>query len=89
MNSINDLWSTVLDMISSKYTSTSIATWFSDCKPVAIKESTFIIYTPTDFKRKIINNRFGTALEEVLTDLFSSPFTVQILCGDDGRVYIR
>ena len=83
MNSISDLWSTVLDMISSKYTSTSIATWFSDCKPVAIKESTFIIYTPTDFKRKIINNRFGTALEEVLTDLFSSPFTVQILCGDE------
>jgi chromosomal replication initiator protein len=70
-------------MISSKYTSTSIATWFSDCKPVAIKESTFIIYTPTDFKRKIITNRFGTALEEVLTDLFSSPFTVQILCGDE------
>lgn len=83
MNSINDLWSTVLDMISSKYTSTSIATWFSDCKPVAIKESTFIIYTPTDFKRKIITNRFGTALEEVLTDLFSSPFSVQILCGDE------
>ena len=83
MNSINDLWSTVLDMISSKYTSTSIATWFSDCKPVAIKESTFIIYTPTDFKRKIITNRFGAALEEVLTDLFSSPFTVQILCGDE------
>jgi len=83
MNSINDLWSTVLDMISSKYTSTSIATWFSDCKPVAIKESTFIIYTPTDFKRKIITNRFGTALEEVLSDLFSSPFTVQILCGDE------
>ena len=83
MNSINDLWSTVLDMISSKYTSTSIATWFSDCKPVAIKESTFIIYTPADFKRKIITNRFGAALEEVLTDLFSSPFTVQILCGDE------
>ena len=83
MNSINDLWSTVLDMISSKYTSTSIATWFSDCKPVAIKESTFIIYTPTYVKRNIINNRFGTALEEVLTDLFSSPFTVQILCGDE------
>ena len=83
MNSINDLWSPVLDMISSKYTSTSIATWFSDCKPVAIKESTFIIYTPTDFKRKIITNRFGAALEEVLTDLFSSPFTVQILCGDE------
>ena len=83
MNSINDLWSTVLDMISSKYTSTSIATWFSDCKPVAIKESTFIIYTPTDFKRKIITNRFGAALEEVLTDLFSSPFTVQILGGDE------
>lgn len=83
MNSINDLWSTVLDMISSKYTSTSIATWFSDCKPVAIKESTFIIYTPTDFKRKIITNRFGAALEEVLTDLFSSPFTVQIICGDE------
>ncbi len=83
MNSINDLWSTVLDMISSKYTSTSIATWFSDCKPVAIKESTFIIYTPTDFKRKIITNRFGAALEEVLTDLFSSPFSVQILCGDE------
>ncbi|MBQ5869543.1 MAG: chromosomal replication initiator protein DnaA, partial [Lachnospiraceae bacterium] len=61
----------------------SIATWFSDCKPVAIKESTFIIYTPTDFKRKIITNRFGAALEEVLTDLFSSPFTVQILCGDE------
>lgn len=83
MNSINDLWATVLDMISSKYTSTSIATWFSDCKPVAIKESTLIIYTPTDFKRKIITNRFGASLEEVLTDLFSAPFTIKILCEDE------
>lgn len=83
MNSINDLWSMVMEMISSKYTSTSITTWFSDCTPVEIKESTLILHTPTEFKRSIITNRFGAAIEESLTELFSSPFSIQVLCGDE------
>lgn len=83
MNSIQDIWSLLMNMLSEELTSTSINTWFSDCTPVAIQDSTLIVHTPSEFKKTIIMQRFGKTLEKNLTEIFSEPFSIQIICEDE------
>jgi chromosomal replication initiator protein len=87
MNSLNDVWKQVMDILSKELTPTAINTWFSDCSPVDISDSTLIIHTPSDFKRNIIVGRFSDSLKKILSDLFSSPFDVRVLAGDELNDY--
>lgn len=83
MNSLNDVWSSIMDVLSTELTSTSISTWFSDCRPVEITGSRLVLYSPTDFKRNIISQRFSETITKALSDLFSAPMELLILAGEE------
>ena len=87
MNSINDIWAQVIGVLSQSLTPTAINTWFSDCEPIEISNSTLIVYSPSDFKRDIIMGRFSDVIDKALSDIFSSPFTVRVLAGDELAEY--
>lgn len=89
MNSVYDIWSSIMDMLSAELTSTSINTWFSDCKPIEISDTRLVIYTPADFKRGVIKSRFSDTIVRLLSDLFSCPFELMILSGDELDDYQR
>ena len=54
MNSINDIWDEIIRILSQQLTPTAINTWFSDCTPIELDDSTLVIHTTSDFKRNII-----------------------------------
>lgn len=83
MNSLNEIWSNIMDMLSGELTSTSISTWFADCVPIEISNNRLVLHTPTDFKRNIISQRFSETITRTLSDLFSCPFDLLILAGDE------
>ncbi len=83
MNSVADVWSTVLEMLSSKLTPVAIATWFNDCKCMDLTENSLVIYTPARFKKKIIESRFVPIIKESLHEIFAGEFNVIVL-DDDG-----
>ena len=83
MNSLMDIWKEILNTLSSHLTPTAINTWFSDCEPIALEECTLVIRTPSDFKRKIISDRFSSTIKAVLSELFSCDFDLLILAGDE------
>jgi len=83
MNSVNDIWNNLMSILSTELTSTSINTWFSDCKPIEITDTRLVIYTPTEFKRNIITQRFSGAITSALSDLFSCPFDLLVLAEDE------
>lgn len=87
MNSINDIWASVLAALETQLTSTAIATWFADCTPVDITEGTFVIHLPKEFKREIITSRYSGIVEDVLRDLFACELKLQILVGDELAEY--
>lgn len=87
MNSLNDIWDEIIRLLSQQLTPTAITTWFSDCKPVEIVDSHFVIHTPTDFKRSIIISRFGDTIKSALSDLFSCDFDLMVLAGDEINDY--
>ena len=83
MNSLNDIWDKIIEILSNQLTATAINTWFSDCTPVDIEDCRLVLHTTTDFKRGIISSRFGDTIKAALSDLFSCDFDLLVLAGDE------
>ena len=83
MNSLNDIWDKVIEILSNQLTPTAINTWFSDCTPVDIEDCRLVLHTTTEFKRYIINSRFRESIKAVLTDIFACDFDLLVLAGDE------
>ena len=87
MNSLNDIWQGILEVLSQKLTPTAMNTWFDDCTPVGLDENCLVLHSPSEFKGNIINTRYGSIIKEALSDLFSQDFDLQVLSGDEIRDY--
>lgn len=83
MNSLNDIWASVMELLSGELTQTAVNTWFSDCTPVEISDNVLVLHTPSDFKRSIIKSRFEETICSALYELFSAPFELVVLAGED------
>ena len=83
MNSLQEIWDEVIRILSRQLTPTAITTWFDDCEPVEIEDCRLILHTSSDFKRKIITQRFSDTIKAALSDLFSCDFDLLILAGDE------
>ena len=89
MNSLEDIWNSILEKLSEEMTSTSINTWLSDCTPVEIDNNKLIIHTPVPFKRQMIVQRFSDTINSVMSDLFSCEFKLVVLAGDELQEYMN
>lgn len=83
MNSLNDIWASVMEILSGELTQTAVNTWFSDCTPVEIGDNTLVLHTSSDFKRSIIKSRFEETICAALYELFSCSFELVVLAGED------
>ena len=66
MNSLEDIWNVLMQSLSEKLTPTALSTWFSDCRPVELEEYRLVIRTSTQFKKKIISERFASIIKDSL-----------------------
>ena len=87
MNSLNDIWQSILDVLSAKLTPTAMKTWFDDCTPVGLDGNSLVLHSPNEFKGNIIATRYGSIIKEALSELFSQDFELQVLSGDEIRDY--
>ena len=87
MNSIQDIWNGIMEILSGKLTTTSINTWFADCTPIDLKDGTLVIHTTTPFKRDILHSRFESEIKGALREMFSCDFELLILAGDELNDY--
>ena len=87
MNSVSDVWKSVMELLGTKLTQTALSTWFDDCQAVDLLDDKLVIYTPSPFKRDIIENRFSKMLSDALMDIFSCQFEIMILSGDELEAY--
>lgn len=87
VNSIHDIWAAVLDVLGPQLTPTAMTTWFSDCTPIEISGTDFVVHTTSDFKRNIIVGRFKDTIKAALSDIFSTEFELVVLAGDELEDY--
>lgn len=83
MNSAADVWTRILKILGNELTTTALTTWFDDSQAVEISDNTLVIYTPSNFKKDVIEGRFLDALKNALKELFSCDFNVIVL-GEGG-----
>ena len=83
MNSAIDVWNKVLKLLGNELTATAISTWFDDCQAVEIGDNKLVLYTPSNFKKDVIEGRFIGSVKNALRELFSGDFNVVIL-GEGG-----
>ena len=87
MNSLAEIWTSVLDVLRVNMTPTAMSTWFNDCEPIDINDKCMVLKTSTDFKRSIIESRFGDDIRRTLSDLFSCDFEIKLLVGEEVEEY--
>ncbi len=83
MNSVNDVWQKVLNILSDQLTQTAMDTWFSDCTPAELDDCRLILCTTTEFKQDILQKRFADRIKAALYDLFSEEFEVLVVTEDE------
>jgi len=88
LNSLTDIWQSILDILSRDLTATAMQTWFSDSRPVDIKDNRLVLHTTSDFKRDIIQKRFSQTIIQALSDLFSEEFQLIILTDEELEEYL-
>ena len=88
MDSVAEVWKSILEIIARDITPTAFNTWFADCEPVELEDCKLVLHTATDFKRNIIQSRFGSTICAALYDLFSCDFELQVLAGDELEEYL-
>ena len=83
MDSLKSVWQSILDEIAKNITSTAYNTWFADCEPVELGETSLIIQTTSDFKRSVIQGRFGDVIRAALREIFSCEMELVVLTPED------
>ena len=87
MNSIQDIWSTVMEILSQQLTSVTINTWFADCTPIELTDGKLVLHTSTSFKRNILLQRYADTIKDALRELFSFDFELLILTDEELEDY--
>lgn len=83
MDSLNSVWQSILAEISKNITTTAYNTWFADCVPVDLGETSLILQTTSDFKRSVIQGRFGDVIRAALREIFSCDMELVILTAEE------
>ena len=87
MNSIGDVWKSVLDILRLQLTETAMNTWFAECEPIDLSSGRLVICAQNEFKREIIVSRFSDTIRRALGDLFSCEFELQVLTREEMDDY--
>ena len=83
MNSVTDIWKSILEALRRELSDTTIATWFDEVEAVAFRDSTLLLYCPNDFKKGYIESLFLANIRAALKELFSYDIDVRLLSAPE------
>ena len=85
MNSANEIWMSITPVLQEKFTEIAFKTWFGQVEALDFKMDQLTLSCPSDFKAKMIRDRFLSDIEQILHDLFAADIKAVILrTGGDG-----
>lgn len=83
---IQSVWNIVLQTIRSELSETTTKLWFGDLKLKQLDGSYAILLGTTNFKCKIVRERYREYLEEKMKDVFGFPVTVYLFSEEEGGI---
>ena len=89
LNSLDDIWTQVLEMLGENLTPVAITTWFKDCKLLDLLDTRAVICVPSEFKKRFIEERFLPAIKEAFSQIFACEFEITLLGEGALTSYVR
>ncbi len=87
MNPAPEVWKKVLALMEGteedKLAKTTINTWFSDTEALSLETDRLVLYTPSEFNRGFIVDRYIPHIQRAMRELFSSDFEITVLTGEE------
>ena len=77
------VWAKVLTHMENLLGTTVISTWFDDAEVVELTENKLVLYSPSDFRKDIIERRCATHILDAMKELFDMNVELQVLTGDE------
>ena len=87
MNSLKDVWDSVLTRLGGELSEVTIRTWFDEVDVVTLEDSAFVLHCSNTFKKSTIEARFLPHIKAALRDLFSTDLEVKILDDEQLSAY--
>ena len=79
LNEINEIWSMVKNRIQQKLGVTAMNLWFGDAEIVSYtNENVLILAVGTDFKKKIITERYMSEIEELFKEFMGFDIKIDV-----------
>ena len=66
---------------------TVISTWFDDAEVVELTENKLVLYSPSEFRKNIIETRCVGHIQDAMKELFDMNVEVQVLSGEEVEAY--
>lgn len=87
MNSANEIWLSITPVLQEKFTDIAFKTWFGEVEALDFQLDKLVLSCPSDFKAKMINERFRPEIMKILSDLFAAEINVIILGPAEATSY--
>ena len=81
------VWAKVLAHMENRLTATVISTWFDDAEVVELTEQKLVLYSPSEFRKNIIETRCIPHIQDAMVELFQMDIQVQVLGKDELESY--
>ena len=76
---IKDIWSQILDKLSSLVKKTSIKTWIKPCKVIAINSEEIVIAVKNEFTRKFIMQSFSESIYQASKEVLAASIKLRLV----------
>lgn len=82
MDTLNDVWKAVLALCKPQVSEVMYNMWLCPLELVKFENDTFIFWTNTEFKKSIIQTKFGDLLHKCFTEVMGFPVDIDIIVSD-------
>ena len=81
------VWAKVLGLLESRLTPTVVSTWFDDAEVVELTGDKLVLYTPSAYRKDVINRRCLDYVKDAMRELFNMEVEVEVLDDTDMRAF--
>ena len=79
MESIQEIWSSVLSAMQAKMSQYAYDIWIKDIKPQSIENGEFVVCVNTDWQKKTVTETFADSLRAALQQVLGIPIGLKVV----------
>lgn len=81
------IWSRVLNYMEQHSPAAAVASFFDDAELVELSEKKMIVYSPSAFRKEVIENRYAALIVDAMRELFQTEPELVVLDEDEYAAY--